>query len=224
MFQSRIGPFAVRNSSLSIRPSAGEQSEADQRPFSNALSARSPSRLRPEFWIACGMQDSKDDNALWFDTEKDGVRKLRKNGTPHFTVYTRKHFRIALDGIECGINGGQEAFAKTFALPFVIPESSRKIPPHLPTVDNWQRHQPRRASASTWSRETTSSGLRSCSAKHSSITNRWASPKGTEDGSAARLSQMISARRRRSSGESFRISATSVSLIMSSVPLLFPAR
>ena len=64
------------------------------------------------------MQDRKDDNALWFDTEEDGVRELRKNGPPHFAVDTRKHFRIALNGIECGINGGKEPFAKAFALPY----------------------------------------------------------------------------------------------------------
>ncbi len=54
--------------------------------------------------------------------------------------------------------------------------------------------------------------IRSYSAKRSSITARWASPRGTDDGSATRLAQIISTRRRRSSAGSLRISAMSVSL------------
>ena len=87
------------------------RSAARERPFSNALLARSSYRLRPEFWIASGMQDGKDHDACWFDTEEDGVQEFRKNGAPHFTVDRRKHFRVALNGIECGINGGKAPFA-----------------------------------------------------------------------------------------------------------------
>ena len=86
------------------------------------------------------MQDCKDDNTLRFDTEEDGVRELRDDGAPHFAVYTRRHFRIALNGVECGINGGEKLFAKVFALPFVVPEPTSEIPSNLPTVDNWQGH------------------------------------------------------------------------------------
>ena len=166
------------------------------------------------------MQDREDYNAFGLDPEKDGVREFRKYRTSHFTMHTREHFRIALDGIESGINRGKKPFSQTVALSFVVTESASEVPSDFPTVYDRQAHQPLRASASTWSLETTSSGLRSCSARRSSITAQWASPKGTEDGSAARLSQMISARRKRSPGGRFKISATSASLMPISVPLL----
>ena len=64
------------------------------------LLARSPSQLRPEFWITSGMQDCKDYNALRFDTEEDSVRELGNEGAPYLAVYTRKHFWIALNRVE----------------------------------------------------------------------------------------------------------------------------
>ena len=108
--------------------------------FSNALLARSPSRLRPEFRITSGIQDGKDYNALRFDTEEDGVWEFRNEGAPHLAVYTRKYFWIALNCVERGIHGGKKLFAKAFALSFVIPEPTSEIPSNLPTVDNWQGH------------------------------------------------------------------------------------
>jgi hypothetical protein len=86
------------------------------------------------------MQDCKNDNALRFDTEEDGVRELRYECAPNLAVYTRKHFWIVLNCVERRIHGGKKLFAKAFALSFVIPEPTGKIPSNLPTVDDWQGH------------------------------------------------------------------------------------
>ncbi len=41
----------------------------------------------------------------------------------------RKHLRIALDGVERGIDGGKKLFAKPFGLQFVVLETSSEIQP-----------------------------------------------------------------------------------------------
>lgn len=83
------------------------------------------------------MQDREDHNSLGFDPEEDGIREFRKNGTSDFPVYTREHLWVALNGVECGINGCEKPFPKAFALLFVIPESTCEVPSNLPTVYNW---------------------------------------------------------------------------------------
>jgi hypothetical protein len=46
------------------------------------------------------MQHCKYDDALGFDSVEDSVREARYEGAAHLAVDARKHFWIALDGVE----------------------------------------------------------------------------------------------------------------------------
>ena len=105
------------------------------------------------------MQHRQNDHAFGFDAVEDAIGKLREERASYLAVDLREHLRIALDGIKRGTDGSEKALAKPSRLPFVVRKPCCKIPPNLPTVDGRQGHQRRRASASTWSLETTSSGL-----------------------------------------------------------------
>gem|GEM_PF-2338496 len=180
--------------------------------------ARSVPGLWPEPGIACRMEYREHDDAVRVNAIEDSVWKSRHVGTPYFAVHAAEHFGDTFDRIERGVNRCKELLPQTSALILIPPKSPSQVPPHLAAVDDRHGHQRRRASAKRSPRDTTSSGLRSVSATRSSITARWASPRGTPAGSVARLSQISSTRRNRSSTGSFRISATSVSLMVYSLP------
>lgn len=84
------------------------------------------------------MQDGEYDHALGFRTVEDGVREARNESAAHLAVHTRKHFWIALDGVEDRINGGKKLTAKAFGLFFVAVEPTGEVPSNLPTINNRQ--------------------------------------------------------------------------------------
>ena len=143
-----------------------------------------------------------------------GKRKSGDEHTADIRVERSKHPGKLFDGIERGIHLDKKLFAQAAALLFIPLVGGSQVSSNAAAKDDGQRHQFRLASASTWSRLTTSSGLRICSASRSSSTARWASPIGIAGGSAERLVQSNSMRRNRSSTGNLRISATSVSLMI----------
>jgi hypothetical protein len=86
------------------------------------------------------MQDCEHYDALGFDTVEHSIREARNQCATYFTMYARKHLRIALDCVKGGIDRGKELLTKSCASPFVVPESGRQIPPNLWTVNDCQSH------------------------------------------------------------------------------------
>jgi hypothetical protein len=123
------------------------------------LLARRLATLGPEPGITRRVQYRENDHAPRPNAIEDAIGKARYERAPHLAVDLREHVRIALDRIENGVDCRKKALPQPFRLPFVLSKPCCKIPPDLPTVDNRQGHQRRRASASTWSFETTSSGF-----------------------------------------------------------------
>src|SRR5439155_4795801 len=119
------------------------------------LLARRPAGLRPDAWVTSRVQHREDNHALGFGPIEDGIRETGHECAAYLTVDLREHLRIALEGIQDGTDSSKKPLAQPFRLPFVVPKPSCKIPPNLPAEDNRQRHQRRRASASTWSLEIT---------------------------------------------------------------------
>jgi len=75
------------------------------------LLARRPSGLRPDARVTRRVQYREDDHALGFGSIENGIREARHERATYLTVDLRKHLRIALDGIEDGIDSSKKALA-----------------------------------------------------------------------------------------------------------------
>ena len=129
-------------------------------------------RLRPELRVAGHMKYREHHNTIRLDAVEHRIRKSRHDSTSYLAVYACEHLRELLDGVKRSLNRAKELLPKASPLVFVPPDPASQVPSDPPTVDGWQRHQGRRASARISSRVATSSGLRSCSARRSSSTAR----------------------------------------------------
>ena len=54
------------------------------------------------------MQDCEHYDALGFDTVEDSIREACNECATYFAMYTRKHLRIALQGVKGRIDRGKE--------------------------------------------------------------------------------------------------------------------
>ena len=95
------------------------------------------------------MQDREHDYPVRFDTVEHGMRKAGNKGPTDLAVDLREHLSVTPDCVERRIDRRKESFAESPFLLFVVSETRSKIYPNLPPENNRQRHQRRRASAST---------------------------------------------------------------------------
>ena len=82
------------------------------------------------------MQHRKHDCLPRFYAVEDRIWKAVEDCAPHISVHDRKDVWVALDGIECGFNGGEKPLAEPSALTFVVTEACREVPPDLGAEDD----------------------------------------------------------------------------------------
>src|SRR5688572_27254773 len=163
------------------------------------------------------MQQSENNHSLWLDQVEDSEWKPRDVCTANISMHGHKHFRAEFYDSQRIADRTEELVAKTRALVLIPVEASREIVLKKPVEYDRQTHRVRRTSAKTCSKVNTSFGFSWWSLSAASIADRWASLTGIPAGVSAKLSQINSTRRSLSSAGSFRISATSASLMADSL-------
>ena len=131
--------------------------------------ADSVPRSWPERRIPRCVNDGEHKEMPRVNAKEHCIWKARHVGASNFPVNPAKCLGKPFDSIEGPTNLRKEFLPQAGALLLVPPICRSQIPPYRAAVYDRKRHQRRRASANTSSRDTTSSGLRSCSATRLSI-------------------------------------------------------